>query len=278
MPSYDPAPAATLLGEAWRSGRPLGTLPEHAHPKTMREAYDVQDCLVRILGGPVIGWKLGLGSRKAKQRNGIESPIFGRIFAEGRYEAGETVSVPSAMTVAIEFEIAFILARDIAAQDIGAKDIGAKDIGSGAAIAVADDLVSARHAAFEIVVSRMADHGRLTPISIAADNGMAHAVVVGAPIDLAAISVPELARTLTISVNGEEAARGAAGDDLVDPAMALEALLLHVRTRDLFLEKGALVMTGALSAPVRLAPASGAHEIVARYRHSELRCTVKGIP
>ncbi len=261
MSVYDPAPAASLLSEAWRSGKPLGTLPDRVRPRSMSEAYDVQDRLISNLGHNVAGWKLGLGSKNAKRRNGIFSPVFGRVLEPGLYSAGETVHIPGAMTVAIEFEIAFILGRDIFPD------------GSGE---LAKNLVSSSLVAFEFVVSRFGDHDRLDTVSITADNGMAYAVVLGEAIDLTSISVSDLARSLTIRVNGEDMAPGLVGDDLVDPFAALDELLLHARERHIMLQKGALIMTGSLSAPVRFKPGSFTYEVLARYLRSEMRCTVSG--
>jgi len=264
---YDPAPAASLLGEAWRSGRPLGTLPEQVRPRSMSEAYEVQDRLISNLGHGVAGWKLGLGSKNAKRRSGLESPVFGRVLEPGLYTAGKTVRVPGAMEVAIEFEIAFILGRDILPE--GAPE-GAGEL--------AKNLVSSSHVAFEFVVSRFGRPDGLDAVSITADNGMAYAVLLGEAIDLTAISVPDLARSLTVRINGEEMAHGLAEDDLVDPFAALDELLLHARERHIVLEKGALIMTGSLSAPIRLEPGSSTYEVLARYLRSELRCTVSRSP
>ncbi len=261
MSVYDPAPAASLLSEAWRSGRPLGTLPARLRPRSMSEAYDVQDRLISNLGHGVAGWKLGLGSKNAKRRNGIGSPVFGRVLEPGLYSAGETVHVPGAMTVAIEFEIAFILAQDILPHKSGE---------------LTKNLVSSSHVAFEFIVSRFGDHDRLDTVSITADNGMAYAVALGEAIDLTSVSVPDLASSLTIHVNGDDMTHGLVGDDLVDPFAALDELLLHAHERHIILKKGALIMTGSLSAPVRFKPGSSTYDVLARYLHSEMRCTVSG--
>jgi len=272
---YDPAPAASLLSEAWRLGKPLGTLPEQVRPRSMSEAYDVQDRLISNLGHSVAGWKLGLGSKNAKRRNGIESPVFGRVLEPGLYAAGDTVRIPGAMAVAIEFEIAFILDRDILPE--GPPE-GPNELASEAANELAKNLVSSSHVAFEFVVSRFGNHDRLDTVSITADNGMAYAVLLGEAIDLTSIAVPDLARSLTIHVNGEDMAHGLAGDDLVDPFAALDELLLHARERHIVLEKGALIMTGSLSAPIRFKPGCSAYEVLAHYLRSELRCTVSQNP
>ncbi len=233
----------------------------------MSEAYEVQDRLIRNLGHGVVGWKLGLGSKSAKRRNGLESPVFGRVLEPGLYTAGETVRVPGAIAVAVEFEIAVILGRDILPEDA-----------SELANESAKNLVSSGHVAFEFVVSRFGRHDELDAVSITADNGMAYAAFLGEAIDLTAISIPDLAGSLTVRINGEDMARGLAEDDLVDPFAALDELLLHARERHIMLEKGALIMTGSLSAPIRLEPGFSTCEVVARYLRSELRCTVSRSP
>jgi 2-keto-4-pentenoate hydratase len=66
--------AAAHLAGLWRSGRQVAALPEELRPSSLTEGYDIQDRLVAALGERVVGWKLGVGSRKARVETQIADP------------------------------------------------------------------------------------------------------------------------------------------------------------------------------------------------------------
>jgi 2-keto-4-pentenoate hydratase len=110
---FDPAPAASLLAAHWRNGTQLTELPPEMRPRTLHEGYDVQDRLIAQMGEEVSGWKLGVGSPLAMRKGGLDRPLVGRILASRCYRSGDTVRLANQAPVTVEFEIAFILGRDI---------------------------------------------------------------------------------------------------------------------------------------------------------------------
>src|SRR5262245_49490725 len=110
---FDPQPAALLLTRAWYSGQQLQALPAEIRPRTLREGYDIQDRLIESLDEKVVGWKLGVGSHKGKRESGIGRSIAGRILKRQVYRNGDAIALPNDAPVTIEFEVAFVLARDI---------------------------------------------------------------------------------------------------------------------------------------------------------------------
>src|SRR3954470_7526866 len=106
---FDPAPAAAILAAAWSAGTLLTELPAAVRPRTMAEGYDVQDRFVAELGQPVVGWKLGVGSALQKRQSGVGRSIAGRILGPYLYRSGDTVPLPHAAPVTVEFEIAYVL-------------------------------------------------------------------------------------------------------------------------------------------------------------------------
>jgi len=249
---FDPAPAAALLAEAWRSGRQIAELPAEIRPRSLSEGYDVQDRLIELLGEEVVGWKLGVGSPKAKRQAKLERAIAGRVLASNCHRAGGTVRLANRAPATVEFEIAFVLARDV---EPDAPPIAPLD-------AVAD-----AHVACELVLARFVDRRAVGWPSFAADDAGFAALVVGEPVDPAQVDV--IVRSVVVSADGEEMGRRVGDEDMIDPLAALGEMLAHARERRITLRRGAIISTGTLSQPFDIAGPST--EIAARYLASELR-------
>jgi 2-keto-4-pentenoate hydratase len=250
-PRFDPAPAGSLLAEAWRSGSQLAELPIEIRPRTLEEGYDVQDCLIEQLGGDIVGWKLGVGSPKAKREAGLARAIAGRVLGAHRYRPGDTVRLASAHPATVEFEVAFVLARDVA-----------PDEPPPAPAAV----IASAHVAVELVLARFVDRRAVGWPSFAADDAGFAALVVGEPIDVA--SIPAIGASVRVCVGGKELARRVADEDLIDPLAALGEMLAHARERRIPLRRGSIVATGTLSRPFNIAGRS--NDVVARYLDAAL--------
>lgn len=237
--------AANMLDEARRTGRRIAALPEHLRPETLAGGYDIQDRLVERIGSPVAGWKLGVGSARARSRSGVGRAIAGRIPADRVYRPDGVVRLLDRTPVTIEFEIAFLLCRDVLPND---------------PVTDARSLVGEIRVAFEIVRSRFVDRRAVGWPSFAADNAAFEALVLGEAV--AAEEVPQIARTLVVEVDGVERARAAGGDDETVPLQSLADLVAIARERDMPLPKGSIVSTGTLSVPFDASPAAS---VTARY-------------
>lgn len=249
---YDPTPAASMLARAWSTGTQIPELPAEIRPRTLSEGYDVQDRLIGELGKEVVGWKLGMGSANVMRKMGIDRPVAGRVLASRSYHSGDTVTVPAGAAITIEFEIGFTLGRNI----------------EPAAATVAPlDAVSATNVTFEVVLSRFVDRRVVGVPSFAADNAAFHALVVGPSLD--AKQIDDVIRSVTVSVDGNIAARPLIDGDLIDPVQSLGHLIAHARERGLTLRRGEIVSTGTLTAPFDVKHPNA--EIVARFMGSELR-------
>lgn len=229
---FDSAAAAQLLAGAWRSGDLLAELPSAVRPTTLAQGYDVQDRLVALLGHPVVGWKLGVGSALQKRHAGIGRSIAGRILGSRVYAAGDTVPLPIGASVTIEFEIAYVLGRDVLPDE--------------PAFPVVEAVAEVRPA-FELVHSRFIDRRTVGWPSFAADNAAFHALVLGPPIEPA--SEAGLRQSLRVWIDGQEAARSLYGDDATDPIAALGDLVTIARERGMILPKGSVISTGTVSKP-----------------------------
>lgn len=249
---FDSAPAAALLAAHWRTGTQLTALPPEMRPRNLSEGYDVQDRFVAETGEALAGWKLGVGSPAAMRSAGLDRPLIGRLLASHCHRSGDTVPLPDAAPVTVEFEIAFILGRDIAPDDAPVAPLAA---------------VVSTHPAFELVRSRFVDRRTVGWPSFAADNVGFEASILGDAID--PYQIGEVIRTVVVSVDGKEKARGLAGDELTDPVKSLGHLMAHARERGATLRQGEIVTTGAIGKPFDIP--GGSVEIVATFLGSTLR-------
>ena len=249
--AFDPAPAAAMLAEAWHGGALLAELPPALRPQTLAQGYDIQDRLVATLGRPVVGWKLGVGSAVQKRQSGVGRSIAGRILGSHLHHGGDTVPLPNAAPVTVEFEIAYVLGRDVQPDE--------------PAFPVMDAVAEVR-VAFELVLSRFTDRRAVGWPSFAADNAGFQALVLGDRID--PDQVPDLVRSLVVSADSQEAASSLSGDDATDPQAALADLVATARERGMVLPRGSIVSTGTVSKPFNVT----AHpaEVSARFLGVEL--------
>lgn len=229
--SFDPVPAARFLADVWQGSKQVAELPQAIRPTNIADGYDVQDRLIELLGVPVAGWKLGVGSAKLKRQSGVGRSIAGRVLGSRRHDPGATVKLSFVAPVTIEFEIAFVLGEDIDDRFIG-------DPRS----AIAETRVT-----FELVMARFLDRRSVGWPSFAADNSGFEALIVGGRIDER--QIPELASSLVVSVDGQEKARAAAGEEATDPYGALADLISIARERSMVLPKGSIISTGSASMP-----------------------------
>jgi 2-keto-4-pentenoate hydratase len=242
--------AASFLAALWRSGEQAADFPAELKPAALNDGYDIQDRFVAALGEKVLGWKLGVGSHKAKRETGIGRAIAGRVLESRCYRAGDTVVLPDRAPVTIEFEIAFLLGRDVRPDE----DPGA------VMSAVAETRVT-----FELVRSRFIDRRSVGWPSFAADNGGFEALVVGDSLDPAQIDA--VVASVVVSVDGAERARALVGDDVTDPNAAMTGFAALAQERGMVLPKGAIISTGTVTRPFNI---EGGVAITARYLNTEI--------
>jgi 2-keto-4-pentenoate hydratase len=211
--------------------------------------------LIELLGVPVVGWKLGVGSAKLKQQSGVGRSIAGRVLEPRRHESGAAVRLSFAAPVTIEFEIAFILGQNIN-----------PDFDGDPTSVIAETRVT-----FELVMARFVDRRSVGWPSFAADDSGFEALIVGERLD--AGQIPELLSSLVVSVDGQEKARAATGDDTTDPYGAFADLVAIARERKMILPKGSIISTVRLQcrSPCRRRKARSALRISERRSGSRSR-------
>ncbi|CAM4017930.1 2-keto-4-pentenoate hydratase [Bordetella bronchialis] len=238
---FDPAPAAALLAQAWQEGRQLSEIPEDIRPRNLTEGYALQDAFIKTYadrtGDRGAGWKLGVGSAAAMQAAGTDRPLVGRVLAGHRYDDGATVRVLCQAPITVEFEIAFVLGRDIS---------------PGAAPADPMQAVASTHIAFELVLSRFINRRAVGWPSFVGDSVGFEASILGPQIDAAAIQ--RGVASVAVEANGQAMGGGLSGDDGIEPVQMLRYLFEHACYHGLTLRAGDVVTTGAVAQPFDIAP------------------------
>jgi 2-keto-4-pentenoate hydratase len=98
--------AAEMLLEARRTLQPMDNLPPELRPKSLEEAYIVQDFLLQALG-KAGGWKVGAASSEA-------TPLCAPMIADGFAASGARMPKQLQRLRGVEAEIAFRLGKDLA--------------------------------------------------------------------------------------------------------------------------------------------------------------------
>ncbi len=192
-------------------------LPGELTPKTIDEAYEIQDATHRFGGWHLGMLKVGCTSSIAQQVLAIPHPIGGRIPTEGIFESGATV--PAAFlggTPLLECEIALRVG--------------------------ADNKVDAVAPAIELVDARFHDTSLVSGPSIVADNSAGCAAIIGTALDIDAVDLSDVAISLN---DGEsEIATGTAAALLDGPLGSAEWVLAHEASRGRAVAPGTWIITG----------------------------------
>lgn len=255
MSAFDPHAGAATLDAAWRSGAQLGALPQAQRPSTMADGYALQDALIAAQREAPHGWKLGVGSPAAMRASGLGRPLVGRLLSSRCHPNGSTITLPDDAPVTLEFEIAFVLGRDIEPAEQLASPLAA---------------IGAVRTTFEFVRSRFVDRVVVGWPSFAGDNVGFEALVIGE--EVAFDRIEAITRGVVVTLDGTETAQGLDGDALTDPLASIAALLVHARERGVTLKRGELVTTGAAAKPFDF---RGDAELVARFPGGQTSARVR---
>ena len=251
---YDPAPAARLLAESRRSGRQLDALPEALRPANLAEGYRLQDAFIDATGEPAGGWKIGLGTITQMKAAKLDAPLAGRILASRFFRSGDTVPLPNDAPVTVEFEIAFVMGRDVAPGDLMLEPLEA---------------IAEVRPTFELVLSRFVDRRAVGWPSFTGDSVGFEALIIGDPIHPREMS--DVWQSVVITVDGREMARGLSGDDCTDPPTAFSHLMMNARERGHTLRKGEICTLGIVGKPFDI---TGDVKLEAAWNGGRLGCAL----
>lgn len=232
------------------AGETYGNLTGDLAPADLAEACAAQFRLHELHAkagrGPIGGRKIALASAVQQELCGVDHPIPGGVFANEIHDSPATLTLSDFHGLGLEFELAAVLARDIAPGDGPFDERTIRD-------AVAD-----LRPAFEMIIDRGADYGDLNALTMIADNAWCAGIVLGPPLaDWREADVNAL--PVALRWNDEPTVEATAGG--ADPFGSLAWVVGELTGAGRTLAEGEVVITGSV---IRTrAPVAGDH---VRYR------------
>ncbi|KKK39130.1 2-keto-4-pentenoate hydratase [Mesobacillus campisalis] len=229
--------AAAALLEAENAKEPIDPFTSSAEDISVDDAYQIQLEQIRHKvdnGAVIVGKKIGLTSKVMQDMFNVSQPDYGHILDSMMYKNGETISLEQFIQPKVEFEIAFVLKRDLKGPNVTIEDV----------IEATDYVVPA----IEIIDSRIKDWKFKFEDTVADNGSSAGAILGGQPVQLNDIDLPSVG--MTVYKNGEllDSATGSAV--MGNPLNAVAWLANALSSYDISLNKGEVILSGALSAAV----------------------------
>lgn len=227
--------AAQLVGLR-REGRVIDGLNDDEKPANLDEAYAIQDAMIDMMDADIIGWKVGASAPEIQVRLGLNEPFAGPIFAGALHPSPARRAAGDHSHRVIESEFALKLGKDLDPND---GPLTMETVG-GAIATVAPGMEIVGH------VFAQASGGHM--LSRIADFGVNEGGIIGA--EHAATNDRLAALTnhmVTLSLDGEEVARGTGALALGNPLNSVIWLADHLASRGRYLTTGMVILTGTVS-------------------------------
>lgn len=224
---------AELLVAARTGKYRLDSLPEALRPRSVADAFAIQDAVLALLDQRVGGWKVGL----SPDGEGTAAPLFAALIHASPLE----IPAEAVPLLGVEGEIAVRIGRDLPPQD---KPYDRAEI---------LDAIDAVCPAIEIVDSRFRDYVGTAAEGKLADNLGNGGFVYGAPVsDWRGLDLTALPVRLTIG--GKTFTDKIGGHPSGDPIKPVIWLANHLTGRNGGLKAGQIVTTGSCTGMPRAQP------------------------
>lgn len=246
--------AAVLLAQARQSRRSLAGLPRVCQPKSLEDAYLIQERLVAILGTRTVGWFCGASSREIQRMIGLQGPYCARVLAPSLHAGPALLAMAEHPVLAWECEFGFRLRHSLPPR---LRPYDRVEV---------IEAIAAFHPVLEVVTSRYERWREQPPLCRLADNGGDGSIVCGEAVenwyehDLATV-------TVELTVNGTTIRRGRGNEAMGDPLQAMTWLVNAVNARGATLHAGDFCSTGTVTG-IHL----GTHDDVATANFAGLGC------
>jgi 2-keto-4-pentenoate hydratase len=221
----------------------LATLPEDVRPRTVVDAYAIQDAVAAKLGA-IGGWKVGAKSASAEPTCAplpasliLQSP---QRFDPGRFALN-----------GVEAELTFTLSRDLPPRP---QPYRVEDVRTA---------VASVHAAIEIVDSRFVDLHAVDLLSVLADFQSNGALVVGKGVALPQ-AFESSTQEVTLDIDGVRVVETRGSNPAGDVLCLLAWLANHAAARSGGLRRGDIVTTGSWTGMRFVAPGTRVEAAFAR--------------
>lgn len=226
---------ADMLLKAERTRQPIGPITESDPGITVDDAYRIQLRVMEMkksTGQVVVGKKIGLTSLAMQTMLGVKEPDYGHILNGMVAMEGEKICAGDLIAPRIEGEIAFVLKEDLKGPGVTVMDV----------LRCSEGVVPA----LEIVDSRIRDWKIKLPDTVA-DNASSALIVLGGVLTPAqAVDLRTVG--MVMEKNGEILGTAAGAAVLGHPAQAVAWLANKLFAYGIALQKGEVVLSGALTA------------------------------
>lgn len=228
---------ADRLLEAEKNKQSIEPLTSTFPDITVDEAYYIQLKQIQekvSKGAKVVGKKIGLTSKVMQNMFQVNEPDYGHLLDNMLHIDGEEIALDAFLEPKLEFEIAFVLKKDLQGPGVTIIDV-----------VEATDYVAP---AFEVIDSRIKDWKIRFEDTVADNGSSARAILGGYPTPIEDIDLTHLG--MAVYRNGKflDAATGAAV--MGNPARAVAWLANALGKYDISLHKGDIVLSGALTAAI----------------------------
>ncbi len=238
--------AAAALARARLERKPIARVSETFGIAGLDAAYAVAELNTRARlssGRRVVGLKVGLTSKAVQLQLGVDQPDFGILFDDMEILNEETVPMARLLQPKVEAEVAFTVARDI----------------EGPAPTYGEFLRCLGHAlpAIEIVDSAIVDW-KITLVDTVADNASSGLYVLGdQPVAISDLALGDV--DMVLRKNGDTVSVGTGAACLGHPLRAAYWLARTMAARGQGLQRGQVILSGALGPMVPVVPGDLVH-------------------
>lgn len=229
---------AKALAEAEHTKQPIAPLTETYGNITVADAYSVQLSQIRQkvdAGANIEGLKIGLTSKAMQEMLNVYTPDYGFILDTMLYDEFEGLSTESFIQPKVEFEIAFVINKELKGPNVTVQDV--------------IDATAYVVPAIEVIDSRIADW-KIKFEDTVADNGSSAGAILGKKRTLLE-DIEDIANIrMVVKKNGEFLDEATSSAVLGNPLNAVVWLANELSEYDISVKPGMFVLSGALSKAV----------------------------
>lgn len=219
---------AKRYAQAHLSNTPFDNVQGELADASIADAYAIQAAFADRLPGTRVGYKAALTAQPAQQSMDITEPVSGVLFDWGVREAAAPVTAPR--PILLETELGYRLNSDITAPVQPDSVVG---------------LMASCQPMIEIASPNLA--GKPTGVDLIAANAASYAFIEGAAHDVYSLDLDSI--SVTFTRNGSVLHHDSAASVLEGQSNALSWLINHLLARAQPLQRGMLLMTGAMGPP-----------------------------
>ena len=253
----NPDALANRLMVAIASRTAIAPLTNDVPELTVDRAYDIQDAVIArhlASGAAITAAKLGLTSTAKQRQMNVDEPLYGWMTNEMELPGDNILEVDRFIQPRAEPEVAFWTNRELAGPGVTAAEV----LTATERVAPAIDILDSRFTGY-----------RFTLADVTADNSSAAAYAIGEWVE----PVGDLRLTgCVFAKNGDIVATAAGASVMEHPAAAMAWFVRKLHQRNRSLPAGSIVLAGAWTAAIAVAPGDIVRAEFDRLGSVEVRC------